>query len=145
MKRRKIIRRCDRSYLSFGFSWTRTEGEPRPQCVMCAPILFDESINPSISNDILQPKEIIQVLIKTRIFMECGIRRRLEYRLKCVLAGKCSRTTTQVVQIIICLLYNWIDKLPIVLRYLVSSCCLVFWSRINSTIHYKCYLGLTRP
>ena len=46
-KRRKVIRKYDQSYLSFGFSWTGTEGEPRPQCVMCGDVLSNESMKPA--------------------------------------------------------------------------------------------------
>src|SRR6218665_3727358 len=34
-KQRKIFRRYDDSYLSFGFAWCGDENEPKPQCVIC--------------------------------------------------------------------------------------------------------------
>ena len=46
-KRRKMIRKYDQSYLGFGFSWNGTEGDPRPQCVVCGDVLSNESMKPA--------------------------------------------------------------------------------------------------
>ena len=46
-KRRKSIRKYDSSYLSFGFSWSGTEQEPRPQCVVCSDVLSNECMKPA--------------------------------------------------------------------------------------------------
>ena len=35
-KQRKIVRRYDDSYLSFGFTWCGDINEPKPQCVICS-------------------------------------------------------------------------------------------------------------
>uniref|UniRef100_A0A672FBK0 C2H2-type domain-containing protein n=1 Tax=Salarias fasciatus TaxID=181472 RepID=A0A672FBK0_SALFA len=46
-KRRKTVRKYDSSYLQFGFSWSGTEEEPRPQCVVCGDVLSNESMKPA--------------------------------------------------------------------------------------------------
>ena len=46
-KRRKMIRKYDQSYLGLGFSWNGTEGEPRPQCVVCGDVFSNESMKPA--------------------------------------------------------------------------------------------------
>ena len=46
-KRRKMIKKYDLSYLGFGFSWNGTEGDPRPQCVVCGDVLSNKSMKPA--------------------------------------------------------------------------------------------------
>lgn len=47
-KKKKIkLRKYDKSYLSFGFSWTGTEEEPIPLCVICRETLSNDSMKPS--------------------------------------------------------------------------------------------------
>ena len=45
-KQRKIVRRYDDSYLSFGFTWCGDINEPKPQCVICSEKLSNHSMKP---------------------------------------------------------------------------------------------------
>ncbi|XP_069051373.1 LOW QUALITY PROTEIN: zinc finger BED domain-containing protein 5-like [Lepisosteus oculatus] len=45
--RKMATRRYDPNYLNFGFTYTGTEEEPRPQCVVCYEILSNESMKPA--------------------------------------------------------------------------------------------------
>ena len=47
-KQRKIVRRYDDSYLSFGFTWCGDINEPKPQCVICSEKLSNHSMKPSL-------------------------------------------------------------------------------------------------
>ena len=46
-KSRKSTIKYYPSYLSFGFSWCGTEGEPRPQCVVCCDVPSNERMKPA--------------------------------------------------------------------------------------------------
>lgn len=46
-KRRKTVRKYDSSYLKIEFSWSGTEEEPRPHCVVCGDVLTNESMKPA--------------------------------------------------------------------------------------------------
>ena len=47
-KQRKIVRRYDESYLSFGFIWCGDKNEATPQCVICCEKLSNHSMKPSL-------------------------------------------------------------------------------------------------
>eukprot|EP00102_Acyrthosiphon_pisum_P021126 XP_016658336.1 PREDICTED: zinc finger BED domain-containing protein 5-like isoform X1 [Acyrthosiphon pisum] len=44
---RTKVRKYNTEYLQLGFTFARTEDEPKPQCIICLEILSNESMKPS--------------------------------------------------------------------------------------------------
>lgn len=82
------IRRYDKNYLSFGFSWCGEEKEPKPQCVICNEKLSNHSMKPSLLQRHFNTKH---ALFKDKP-LEFFIRRKMELKrckntLKSFIAG----------------------------------------------------------